>query len=92
MINGAPTVEVDYSGYHPRILYALKNLSLPEDPYRLDDYPDSDSMRKFLKPFLLMIINAKSPNAAMEGIRGENYKSKKNKSRIFLVRHNPWNL
>lgn len=77
MINGAPTVEVDYSGYHPRILYALKNLSLPEDPYRLDDYPDSDSMRKFLKPFLLMIINAKSPNAAMEGIRGENYKSKK---------------
>jgi len=77
MVNGAPVVEVDYSGYHPRILYALKGLSVPEDPYTLDDYPDSDSMRGFLKPFLLMIINAKKPDDAMDAIREANYKNEK---------------
>jgi hypothetical protein len=77
MINGAAVVEVDYSGYHPRILYGLKGLSLPEDPYTLDDYPDSDIMRGFLKPFLLMIINAKTPDGAMDAIREANYKSVK---------------
>jgi hypothetical protein len=77
MINGAPVVEVDYSGYHPRILYALKGLSVPEDPYTLDDYPDSDIMRGFLKPLLLMIINAKTPESAMGAIIEANYKSEK---------------
>jgi len=74
MINGAPVVEVDYSGYHPRILYALKGLSLPEDPYTLDDYPNSKEMRDFLKAFFLIMINSKTPKDAMDGIIGENHK------------------
>jgi len=77
MIDGAPVVEVDYSSYHPRILYALKGLSVPEDPYTLDEFPDSDSMRGFLKPFLLMIINSKTPDGAMDAIREANLKNKK---------------
>lgn len=76
ILNGAPVVEVDYSGYHPRILYALKGLSLPEDPYTLDDYPDSDEMRKFLKIFLLTMINSKTPNDAFDGIRGQIHEKK----------------
>ena len=33
VINGKPTVEVDYSALHPAILYAKQGLALPEDPY-----------------------------------------------------------
>jgi len=74
MINNVPTIEVDYSGYHPRILYGLKGLSLPEDPYTLDDYPDSDEMRKFLKIFFLTMINSETPEEALGGIRGQHRK------------------
>jgi len=89
MINGAPVVEVDYSGYHPRILYALKGLSLPEDPYTLDDYPDSEDMRDFLKIFFLTMINSETPEEALGGIRGQNRKEirksmKRGKGKIGL--------
>lgn len=88
-INDVPTIEVDYSGYHPRILYALKGLSLPEDPYTLDDYPDSEDMRKFLKVFFLTMINSKTPEEALGGIRGQHRKEirknmKTGKGRIGL--------
>ena len=33
IVNGKPTVEFDYSGLHPAILYAKKGLELPSDPY-----------------------------------------------------------
>lgn len=33
IIDGKATIEVDYSGLHPAILYAKEGLTLPEDPY-----------------------------------------------------------
>jgi hypothetical protein len=33
VINGKATVEVDFSGLHPSILYAKEGLELPDDPY-----------------------------------------------------------
>ena len=50
LINGSPVCEPDFSGYHPRMLYAMKGVPLPEDPYRLDGYPETEGMRSFLKP------------------------------------------
>lgn len=35
-INGQPTVELDYSGCAIRMLYHLRGLECPDDPYRLD--------------------------------------------------------
>ena len=69
LINGSPVCEPDFSGYHPRMLYAMKGLALPEDPYRLEGYPDTDEMRSFLKPLLLMIVNAKNEQGAIRGMR-----------------------
>ena len=71
LINGAPVCEPDFSGYHPRMLYAMKGLSLPEDPYRLEGYPDTEEMRGFLKPLLLMIVNAKNEKACIAAMRTE---------------------
>jgi hypothetical protein len=73
LINGNPTLEIDYSGYHPRILYALKGLTLPEDPYNLEEYPQTEEMRKFLKGMLLSIVNAKDEKDACAGIRGQRF-------------------
>jgi hypothetical protein len=81
LINGAPTLEPDFSGYHPRILYAMNGLPLPEDPYRLDGYPETDAMRKFLKTLLLTIINAKDSKNAIAGMRGQMYEEHKKASK-----------
>jgi hypothetical protein len=57
-INGNPTVELDYSGIHIQLLYALKGVNfaaLKQDAYELDDgIPD----RYLNKLILLTAINA----------------------------------
>lgn len=57
-INGNPTIELDYSGIHIQLLYALKGVNfaaLKQDAYELDDgIPDRD----LNKLILLTAINA----------------------------------
>jgi hypothetical protein len=81
LINGSPVCEPDFSGYHPRMLYAMKGLSLPEDPYRLEGYPDTDEMRSFLKPLLLMIVNSRSETSCIGAMRQKLGKEKKKAER-----------
>jgi hypothetical protein len=69
LINGSPVCEPDFSGYHPRMLYAKLGLSFPGDPYRLEGYPDTEGMRSFLKPLLLMIVNSRSEMSAIRAMR-----------------------
>jgi hypothetical protein len=69
-INGAPTLELDYSAIHPNLIYAIEKATPPVgDMYRLDDY--SEDTRNFLKFMFLMMINAKDANSAKGAIRAK---------------------
>ena len=60
-IMGMPTVEVDYSGLHIVLLYALESIDYwsvdGEDPYSLPGYDNNESTRELLKLLLLIAVN-----------------------------------
>jgi hypothetical protein len=76
MIDGAPTLELDYSSLHPNLLYYFAEENPPKgDLYELDGY--SEGSRKFLKAVFLRMINSKSPTDAKGSIREDAfYKNK----------------
>jgi hypothetical protein len=59
-INHKPTVEIDYSSHHIRILYDQEGLDAPDDAYAIEGY-DRDS----LKEIMLIMINCRSRRQAM---------------------------
>ena len=61
IIDGMPTVEVDYSGMHPHLLYARLGKSLSGNVY--DFLPCED--KPLAKFALLVMLNAKSKQAAI---------------------------
>jgi len=63
-INHKGTVEVDYSGLHIRMLYALAGENPPDDPY---DLPGIN--RDQQKEAVLVMINANSEEQAVRGLR-----------------------
>jgi hypothetical protein len=71
-INDQPTVEVDYSGLHPSLAYALQGATPPPDPYALDlpslDLPP-ELQRKLVKRLALDAINAKDRKSAFKALR-----------------------
>jgi len=79
-IHNAPTVELDYSGVHLRILYDQHGLSVPQgDVYDLREigyreiyqqYSD-DEIRPVLKVLLLIMLNADSEEKAIRAFRYE---------------------
>ena len=83
LINGFPVMEPDFSGYHPNMLYALNKIPAPSDEvYQLDgDYPKTKTFRKFLKRFLITIVNCKDESAAMAAIRDQIRKDKRKAER-----------
>lgn len=67
-INGDPTVELDYSGIHIQLLYAMKGINYAkrkEDAYTLNDgIPD----RALNKLILLTALNAVNEKAARDSV------------------------
>lgn len=67
-INGEPTVELDYSGIHIQLLYAMEGVNYAarkEDAYTLDDgVPD----RKLNKLILLTALNAENETKARDSV------------------------
>jgi len=62
IIDGDRVVELDYSGLHPNLLYALEGCQLLGDPYSVvDERPEA---RPFLKLILLAMLNAKDFTSA----------------------------
>lgn len=56
-INGEDVVELDFSGLHPRLLYALEGEQFDYDPYSV--VLDDPELRDFMKKCLLALLNAK---------------------------------
>jgi hypothetical protein len=67
-INGEPTVELDYSGIHIHLLYAMKGINYAkrkEDSYVLDDGVPSRDLNKLI---LLTALNAETAEGARDSI------------------------
>ena len=65
-IDHKPTVEVDYSAHHIRMLYARHGVMSPNDPY---DIPDCPFTRQDLKVAFLVAINARDERSAVMALR-----------------------
>lgn len=68
--DGEPSVELDYSAFHPRMLYHLEGLECLSDPYSLWGADTTDNQREMVKHLLSALINADTELAA---IRACNY-------------------
>ena len=78
LIDGEPTVELDYTAIHPSIAYLEETGELPEgDPYVLSAYEGNPLMRKLVKSVLLILLNAKTPTEAKKALRRDIPKSSK---------------
>ncbi|HMQ70677.1 MAG TPA: hypothetical protein PKA90_16970 [Ignavibacteria bacterium] len=67
-INGEPTVELDYSSYHLRMLYHLRKRNLSGNAYQSLSGDDPD-MYKIYKSLALRCINCKSEKAVLQSFR-----------------------
>ncbi len=68
-INNNPSVELDYSALHIRMLYHLKNIDYKEDPYSA--LCENEADRKVYKLVQLISINSKTEDDAIRAIRDE---------------------
>ena len=74
LINDFRTVELDFSGLHINIAYALEGHSLDfQDPYELPLLLSNDKQeqRKWVKSLVLMAFNAASERKAFQAFRNE---------------------
>lgn len=63
--DGEKCIELDYSGYHPRMVYHLAGMDYRDDPYSL--WPNTTPHKRLMaKVFLNALINAKSEESAID--------------------------
>lgn len=70
-ISNTPVTEIDYSGLHIALLYAMTGITYTEDPYRIDGLEVSEKMRSLLKQVLLASVNAKDKSSARKAVQKE---------------------
>jgi hypothetical protein len=67
-----PSIEIDYSGLHIILLYALEGIDywrdIGDDPYSLPGLVHDDRIRRLLKMVLLIAINAKNKTSAIRAV------------------------
>lgn len=81
-INHKPTVELDYSGHHIRILYANENLNPPDEPYDLTEYGREDQ-----KQAVLIMLNAFDEGAAVKAMAKKGIRNAKRLTKALAQRH-----
>lgn len=67
-INGASTIELDYSSYHIRMLYHLHKKRCPEDPYMVEDGL-LDYERDYYKIMVAACLNNSSEKSVLNTLR-----------------------
>jgi len=74
-IDGSAVIEVDYSGLHIVLLYAIEGIDywkdVGKDPYEISGLEKSERMRGLLKLVLLTSINCKSKESAVKAVQYE---------------------
>lgn len=71
-IFNTPVTEIDYSGLHIVLLYAMIGITHKhDDPYTIEGYKHSERMRDLLKSVLLASINAKDKKSAKQAVQKE---------------------
>jgi hypothetical protein len=76
-LNDKDIVELDYSGLHINMLYAIEKLPMPEgDVYKLDGYSNDDTFREFVKKLLQAMINAPDRDKARKGLHEDVHRKK----------------
>lgn len=78
------TVELDYSGLHIRMLYALEGLDCPDDPYDLSSY-SRDNQKKAV----LRILNADSIHSAVASLQSDGVQDASELCKKLGHRHAP---
>jgi len=81
-INHKPTVELDYSGHHIRILYANENLDPPDEPYDLTEYDREDQ-----KQAVLTMLNASNKEASLRAMARKGIRNAKGLVKALSDRH-----
>lgn len=75
LLNGEKTVEVDYSGLHFILVYALIGVDywkeVGSDPYELEEFKGNKLVRDFFKVVSLILLNAKDEVSALKAINEE---------------------
>jgi hypothetical protein len=93
LINDMRTVEIDYSGLHVSLAYALEGVTPPNDPYTLKPVLEgfnATQQRSIVKQLALTALNANSLSATYQAFRDEqetksDEKSLKNKELELLL-------
>ncbi len=70
VINNEPTVELDYSAHHIRMVYHLEGIDYREDPYLA--ITGDPKERVVFKLLLLVAMNAEDEGKALGGFRNKN--------------------
>jgi|ERR1039457_2258198 G:T-mismatch repair DNA endonuclease (very short patch repair protein) len=69
-INNEPTIELDFSGIHPRLLYAEEGIQYDGDLYNVI-CPDHTELRKIFKITMLLMINNETYTKAFQACNDE---------------------
>jgi len=84
-IDNSTVIELDFKALHPTMLYALKDIQLEGDAYKLKGY--SHRIRDFLKTVMLIRINTNSDEQAVRAIQGLiNEKKIKKPSEVYSLK------
>lgn len=81
LINGKPTIEVDYSGLHIKLLYLKEGIDYRDDPYQFA----GQDLRGLLKLSILIALNADDRKSALLAIRAEARKDQELAASLNLV-------
>lgn len=78
--DGEPTVELDWSGMHPSILYSLEGKQIPQDPYKTETKIPRGIVKKIVNILLNCTDKKKAIKAVVKELNASKHKLPNNHS------------